>query len=1111
VKMSPRHSPPDFAEEASGTSADPGAGDDRKVDEELLGLLPMIEILDRAGARMGKALALTDPPAPDPVAAGTLGDFRIVRVVGRGGMGVVYEAIQVSLNRRVALKILPAISAEDPRKVRRFQVEVQAAACLQHPHIVPVHFVGTDDGLNYYAMQFIDGRNLGEIIAEGRSSTPGVDPPRGERPSPRMAAELGRQAALALHCAHEQGIIHRDVKPSNLLIDNSGWLWVSDFGLARIVGQADLTLSGTVLGTLRYASPEQAFGARGLVDHRTDVYSLGVTLYELITLEPAFDDENRLELLRGILQEQPIPPARIDPSIPVDLETIVLKAIAKDPADRYPTAQEMADDLARFLQNRAILARRPSVIRRATRWVRRHPSVSAAALLLVAVIGCIGVVSWHMSVPRLHDQDRRSRPESASRTDSKIRRLSYDAQMRLAQNAWKSGSEELVQGILEGLRPASGDHDLRGFEWYYMKQVCHRDFSVLTDEHINELTLTPDGRTLVLADNHGSLIFWDLAANRARVRVQGHNRKISGLLVSPDGEILVSWSDAHSVPSEVKLWDLATGKPLTHIPRIEGFSVLPSFSPAGSVLAIVESGNVANPSNCQLMFWNLVRGPQELAPGPASIECNLAAYSPNGRWLATAMKGGHDVTLRDAATGRPIKTFAKRFPGIEGILFSPDDTTLAAHTRGVTIWDVPSGRELGSLPHFVWRYATFSPDGNQLAGVTEHGKTIELVTDVQTKPREVFLDSTGGTDLQMAFSSDGKTIAGGGTGRAATLWDRSTMRKLAEFPGKSGVADRMVFTPAGESLIFKGEDGRIRSWNFGKKLEPLDHLGGHEQEVWGLAFTPDGHSLISSSDDHSIKTWNMRDGKLETTLTGHDALVTSVAISPDGRVLASGSFDNTVRLWDLPDGRLRAILSGHSDRVRAVAFSPDGRYVASASSDTTVRVWAAETQKSVLVFQGHTDSVRAVTFDPSGALLVSASNDRTIRGIDFQAGREVFALPCPEPVLTLAFSPDRSLIASGDERGNLTTWNVATWSQQGSFKALGAPILGLAFSPDGRTLASGCGDAMVRLWDPITGQVLLVLDGHAKRVNVVAFAPDGASLASASHDGAIRLWRAKQP
>jgi serine/threonine protein kinase/Tfp pilus assembly protein PilF len=345
----------------------------------------------------------------------TLGDYRIVREVGRGGMGVVYEAEQLSLCRRVALKVLPFAAALDPPRLARFKLEAQAAAQLHHTNIVPVYSVGVERGVHYYAMQFIEGRSLAEVICdlrgpqaeadtvardltEGHSTQPSPAASARLSPSPtrgrdlvRTAAGLAIQAALALEHAHRSGVLHRDIKPANLLIDHSGRLWVTDFGLARLGDEANLTLSGDVLGTLRYMSPERASGSRLGYDQRADVYSLGVTLYELLTLCPAFDGQDRAQLLRRVANEEPRPPRALAPAIPADLETILLKAIAKEPASRYATAQEFADDLSRFLEHRPIRARRPSLLERAAKWSRRHAGATgaAAAVLLLSVAGLL--------------------------------------------------------------------------------------------------------------------------------------------------------------------------------------------------------------------------------------------------------------------------------------------------------------------------------------------------------------------------------------------------------------------------------------------------------------------------------------------------------------------------------------------------------------------------------------------------------------------------------------------------------------------------------------------------------------------------------------------------
>jgi serine/threonine protein kinase len=382
--------------------------------EQLRRLLPAVEVL----ADVGRSAIAADsaPPRVEGDAeppSGVLGDFRIIRDVGRGGMGIVYEAEQISLGRRVALKVLPFAATLDPRQLQRFQNEARAAAGLHHTNIVPVYAVGCERGVHYYAMQFIDGRTLAEFIADQR---PDAAAPAGANASAatvppaarvtitaprdaayfRRAAEWGIQAAEALQHAHELGVVHRDVKPGNLMLDERGTLWVTDFGLARVQAGASLTLTGDLVGTVRYMSPEQAQGQQTAIDHRTDVYSLGATLYELLTLQPAFNGTGRQELLRQITSEEPSQPRRINRAIPAQLETIVLKAMEKSPQDRYATAQELADDLERYLRDQPIRARRPSILQRARKWGRRHrAAVTAVAIgLVMTLVAVAGSVGW---------------------------------------------------------------------------------------------------------------------------------------------------------------------------------------------------------------------------------------------------------------------------------------------------------------------------------------------------------------------------------------------------------------------------------------------------------------------------------------------------------------------------------------------------------------------------------------------------------------------------------------------------------------------------------------------------------------------------------------------
>jgi serine/threonine protein kinase/Flp pilus assembly protein TadD len=394
--------------------------------ERLRKLLPALRMLDELSGSRDAALSFPPAGPDDPTPTGTLGDFRLIREVGRGGMGVVYEAEQISLGRRVALKVLPFAATLDPRQLQRFQNESRAAASLDHPHIVHVHAVGQERGVHYYAMQFIEGQTLAALIADLRRAG-GLPAPRHEqpttphvpgRPAPaadtalpaaasterlprnrayfRRVAEWGIQAAEALEHAHGVGIVHRDVKPANLMVDGRGNVWVTDFGLAQVQSDARLTMTGDVVGTLRYMSAEQALAKRGLVDHRTDIYALGATLYELLTLQPAFPGNDREELLRQIAFEEPQAPRRVNRAVPPELDTVVLKALEKNATERYATARELADDLRCWLEDRPIHARRPSLVQRARKWARRHRALvwSAAVCSLLAVTALGGSIGW---------------------------------------------------------------------------------------------------------------------------------------------------------------------------------------------------------------------------------------------------------------------------------------------------------------------------------------------------------------------------------------------------------------------------------------------------------------------------------------------------------------------------------------------------------------------------------------------------------------------------------------------------------------------------------------------------------------------------------------------
>jgi WD40 repeat protein/serine/threonine protein kinase len=1080
--------------------------------------------------------AAVHPPALSMTASvQQLGDYRIIREIGHGGMGIVYEAEQVSLGRHVALKLLPQKLLLDAGRKRRFEREARAAAKLHHTNIVPVFGVGEQDGMPYYVMQFIQGLGLDQVLEElkklqlanvktgtytgggqrgsrnelsavqvARSLLTGkfagtddnqdddaaaapVEPAcednqRGEADRAQTLSDsfplssssvvlpghgrdrskarrrqqtyshrvalIGVQVAEALEYAHQHGIQHRDIKPSNLLLDTQGTVWVTDFGLAKLDDQQNLTHTGDILGTLRYMPPE-AF--EGQTDARSDIYSLGLTLYELLVFRPAFAEKQRHRLIKQVTQEEPARLDKLNRHVPQDLETIVHKAIDKDPKRRYGSAAALADDLQRFIDDEPIQARRVSRRERLWRWCRRNPGVTVltVALVLVFLVGFVGV-AWKW-------QEAEREKDLATKEADRARRLVYAADMNQVQQAWDAGNLRRVWDLLERQRP---QEDLHGFEWRYFSALC-RDGSRRTlrghTGAVNSVVFSPDGGTLATTGQDSTVRIWDLARGR-HVELQ---QAADTAVFSPNGTTL-----AIGCSPGVRLWDVAGRVERTILPYPDAIGLQPSraglvaFSPDGKIVASCAWRDTVR-------IWDVAtRQVDGLVGDTRSV--TYVVFSPDGKTLAGG-GGGGTVRLWDVATRRAIATLRGHTDYVRSLAFSPDGKTLASASADTTVrlWDPASGQLVKTL----------RGHRTAVAGV--------------------------------AFSPDGRVLATGDGAGTIRLWNATTNEAKALLRGHSGPINAVTFAPDGRSLISASVDGTVKVWDVAAELDP-NILTGHKAWLSHLALSPDGKTLAvadADADENAVKLWDLASRKPVGTLSGHEQPVSCLAFAPGGHILATGS-GGIVRLWDVATRKPLQEFQ-HSGFVGGVDFSPDGKVLAAGGAAGRLLVWDLATRQEV----AELDQARRVLFSPDGRWLATSFND-TIRLLDVATWQTVATFSGDSTaVLGLAFAPNGRTLASRDGGGTLRLWDLVAKRQiasgRGHSPTRPPAIAGaVAYSPDGRRLATSGGDCDVKLWDTDLLQEVATLTGHDGPIYGVAFTPDGNTLVTVSGDTTARLWQA---
>jgi WD40 repeat protein len=1061
-----------------------------------------LRALESVNALLGDGGAETDPAAGGklPVVSG----YEVLGVLGRGGMGVVYKAWQLSLGRAVALKMILAGAHASPGELARFRAEADALARLRHPNIIQIHDVGEYEGRPYLALEYVEGGSLKDRL--GGTPLP-----------PRQAAALVQTLAGAVQAAHGCGIVHRDLKPGNVLLAGDGTPKITDFGLAkRLDAAAGPTRTGSVLGTPAYMAPEQAGGQSRQVGPATDVYALGALLYELLAGRPPFRADTSLETLRAVVNEDPVPLRKLVPRLPRDLETVCLTCLHKEPGRRYASAAALADDLGRFLAGEPVRARTVPAWERAYRWSRRRPGWAAllgVGLLAVAAVAGL-TFGYTLELRRQLGETDRARA-AAQGALARQRRHLYAADMAQAWQLWQKGELGPLQELLDRYAPGDGAEDLRRFEWHYLARLARSGEPATVLRCPGELSaaaLSADGGTLAAGQTDGTVQLWDVAAGEVRLTLTAHPGPVGWLGLSRDGTTLAS----AGADGSIRVWDAARGEEWLARGGQGSPPLFLALAPDGRALAAARKDR-------SLTTWDLAtRASRELArASPKNDLPGGMAFAPDGTTLAlasasgdSALRLGSVLGLYDVATGQ--FRLARDSPGGPAILGIPDPgggLPFAAGDAHGNLWFVEGGRQApGFRGHAARvRTAALSPDGITLATAGDD-TTIRLWDRATGSARNVL---RGHTDRvwSLAFTADG-TLVSVSRDRTVRRWHPSHSQERRPLEVGPTAQGPLAFSPDGRLLAVANRDRTVTVWQVDSGRAQSSLLV-HTGAVCAIAFSPDGATAMTASEDGTVRLWDPATGRERARFVGAPGPVVCAAFSPDGALLASAGTDRRILLCDATTGTKRLVLTGHADRVTALAFSPGGQALASGARDGEVRLWDPGTG-SVRQRWPHAGEVRAVTFSRDGRLVAVGAGGGTVTLWGARAGGRVAAFGrSDQPVRAMAFSPDGATLAAAGEAGVLALWDVAGRRLRYQLDRFGNSlpgrpgpsigVLGAAYAPDGPTLAVITSDGIVRLWDMGTWQ-MRTLAHPLRPVQGLAFSPDGRALVIAADDGPVGVW-----